>query len=290
MMVWDEKNSDIGYWGLQIGGENVVWVREEDEGQFRAVCTLGQHTIGSLFENKTIEEVKVEVADWYGKLLEGEICLLEAQAAKYREQLEMLRETPLEKQEEAPEPLVNISDLSYDGDGYLHFVVEADGYALEGLYRLYDPDNGKDMTLVSIDYGYLHPIIERQWDRIEAALYDICLDMYHGILDKSEAFKEKVVVAMKAVGYTYDALESHEGWETFYGEGGVRLGFDRLHEAAEWLEGVVFDDANIARKVEEILHPERVQEKRLSDVLVDATIRATEGDGKKVEEVEQGLF
>lgn len=171
------------------------------------------------------------------------------------------------------EKLVNIFDLEYDDEGYLHFRVMADDYALEGLYRLYDPANGPDMTLVSIDYGYMHPIIERQWSRIEEALYDTSLSRYHDILDKSEAFKEKVINAMEAAGYTYDVLESHEGWETFYGEGGIRLGFDRLREAAEWLEGVVFDDPEIGRKVEEIMHPERQE--------ASGSVEAMIGDAKE---------
>ena len=79
------------------------------------------------------------------------------------------------------EPLVDISNLEYDEDGYLHFTVTADDYGLEGLYRIYDPTNGDSMTLVSIDYSYLHPIIERQWDRIENALYDITLDRYNAM-------------------------------------------------------------------------------------------------------------
>ena len=61
------------------------------------------------------------------------------------------------------------------------FTVAADDYELEGLYRIYDPDNGESMTLVSIDYGDLHPIIQRQWDRIENALYDATLDRYNAM-------------------------------------------------------------------------------------------------------------
>lgn len=171
------------------------------------------------------------------------------------------------------EKLVDIFDLEYDDEGYLHFRVLADDYALEGLYRLYDPANGPDMTLVSIDYGYLHPIIERQWNRIENALYDISLNRYHDILDKSEAFKEKVVAAMEAAGYTYDVLESHEGWQSFNGEMS-HLSFDSLRDAAEWLEGVVFDDPAIGNAVENILHSDCSASAELQDVIHDAEKRA----------------
>lgn len=60
-----------------------------------------------------------------------------------------------------------INNLEYDDQGYLHFTVETDGYELEGLFRVNDPQNGKSMELVSIDYGYLHPEISKQWNQIE---------------------------------------------------------------------------------------------------------------------------
>ena len=60
-----------------------------------------------------------------------------------------------------------INNLEYDDEGYLHFTVEADGYELEGLFRINDPENGQNMEIVSIDYGYLHPEIKKQWGQIE---------------------------------------------------------------------------------------------------------------------------
>ena len=63
-----------------------------------------------------------------------------------------------------------INNLEYDDEGYLHFTVEADGYELEGLFRINDPQNGKSMKLVSIDYGYFHPEISKQWNQIEEHL------------------------------------------------------------------------------------------------------------------------
>lgn len=100
------------------------------------------------------------------------------------------------------EPLVDISNLEYDEDGYLHFTVTADDYGLEGLYRIYDPANGDSMTLVSIDYGYLHPIIERQWDRIENALYDITLDRYNA-MDRPTLAED--ITNIKGVDRQYNA-------------------------------------------------------------------------------------
>lgn len=80
------------------------------------------------------------------------------------------------------EQLVDIYNLEYDEEGYLHFVVAADGYELEGLYRLHDLDNGEDMTLVSIDYADRHPIVIAQWNKIEQMLYDTSLDRYNSMI------------------------------------------------------------------------------------------------------------
>lgn len=102
----------------------------------------------------------------------------------------------------ADEPLVDISNMEYDEDGYLHFTVAADDYELEGLYRIYDPDNGESMTLVSIDYGDLHPIIQRQWDRIENALYDATLDRYNA-MDRPTLAED--ITNIKGVDRQYNA-------------------------------------------------------------------------------------
>ena len=286
MKVWNDKDAMIGYWNLLLDGREVLLVHDLGD-TYKLHASLGSTSVEAFLEknsdNGEAYKMKASAEKWYAEKLEEHIASLETALEQSKTVLKALSGPENEK-------LVDIFDLEYDGEGYMHFHVMADGYELEGLYRLYDPANGPDMTLVSIDYGYLHPIIERQWDRIEMALYDRSLNRYHDILDKSEAFKEKVIAGMEAAGYTYDVLESHEGWETFYGEGGVRMGFDRLHEAAEWLEGVVFDDPGIGRRVEEIMHPERA-EKPLDDVLEDAAARADKSlqmDAKETEK--EGLF
>lgn len=77
--------------------------------------------------------------------------------------------------------IVCLGSFEFDEDNYLHFSVEADGYGLEGLFRIYDPENGKDMSLVSIDYGYEHPLIKRGWELIENQLKEKCRDQYEAI-------------------------------------------------------------------------------------------------------------
>lgn len=69
-----------------------------------------------------------------------------------------------------------LSNFEFDDeDGYLHFTVTADDYELEGLFRIHDPENGSDMELVSIDYGYLYPVIEQQWSSIEEMLKQVVM-------------------------------------------------------------------------------------------------------------------
>ena len=36
------------------------------------------------------------------------------------------------------------------------------------LYRIHDPDNGPDNTLVSIDYGYENPMVKKLWGEISS--------------------------------------------------------------------------------------------------------------------------
>lgn len=37
----------------------------------------------------------------------------------------------------------------------------------EMLYRISDKENGKDNTIVSIDYGYNNPLVDELWNEIE---------------------------------------------------------------------------------------------------------------------------
>jgi len=72
---------------------------------------------------------------------------------------------------------LNIINMSYS-DGYLHFMILSDDYQMEGLYRIFDPDNGIAKTLVTIDYGYLHPEIKEKWDEIEKTLTEYAEVLY----------------------------------------------------------------------------------------------------------------
>lgn len=53
-------------------------------------------------------------------------------------------------------------------DGYLHFSLDVNGYSYDGLYRIYDPVNGKSREIVNFnDYD---PVIKENWDFIKHRL------------------------------------------------------------------------------------------------------------------------
>ncbi len=75
------------------------------------------------------------------------------------------------------------------------------------------------------------------------------------------AEKDQLVAAMEAAGYTLDTLESTGDNLRFYGAAGNIMTMGGWHECEEWLNGVVFDDPQVADRVEIILHPERFPER-----------------------------
>lgn len=162
-------------------------------------------------------------------------------------------------EEQMEEPLVDIHDLSYDDEGYLHFMVDADGYQLEGLYRVLDPANGEDMELVSIDYGDRHPIIERQWDRIADALYDESYDRYNAMIDQRFEHKDRLFQAMALAGYVYNEQASTTGHHVFdAGQGGIA--FVNLDAAYRWFDGyMMLADHPLEAQIERILSPEQYE-------------------------------
>ena len=45
---------------------------------------------------------------------------------------------------------VKFEEISFSSDNYIYFVVEKEEYVFDGLFRIHDPANGNDMTLISI--------------------------------------------------------------------------------------------------------------------------------------------
>ena len=67
---------------------------------------------------------------------------------------------------------------------------------------------------------------------------------------------EKVIEAFNAAGLSYNELESYGGYIIFNGDSSIYT-FDSWEEAAEWIDGVVFDEPERNDAAERVLHPER---------------------------------
>jgi hypothetical protein len=76
-------------------------------------------------------------------------------------------------------------------------------------------------------------------------------------LNSSRYTKDKMIKAMEAAGYYYDDIDSNDAnyvvFESDYGP----LRFDNMNDVADWLDGVVFDDPEVADKVDAILNSNR---------------------------------
>ena len=66
---------------------------------------------------------------------------------------------------------------------------------------------------------------------------------------------DTITRAMEAAGWTLDAEETTRETGVFRNESGGRMDVS-VHEAEEWLDGVVFDDPEVERTVAQIMHPE----------------------------------
>ena len=75
--------------------------------------------------------------------------------------------------------------------GYADFSVEIGDGKVEGLYRIYDPENGKEQTIVSFDNGYSSKeIIDTYSNTIETELKLATEDTYHSMIKADKNFDE----------------------------------------------------------------------------------------------------
>lgn len=77
---------------------------------------------------------------------------------------------------------LKIYEIVFDDDNYMHFNIDANGYRLDGLFRVLDPTNGLSMELVSIDNGNKHPIISEQWENIEQQCKIAAAEKYNELI------------------------------------------------------------------------------------------------------------
>lgn len=127
---------------------------------------------------------------------------------------------------------VQFGNFEWDEDNYLHFTAEVDGYELEGLFRTSDPQNGEDMKLVSIDYGYNHSQIKEQWDNIEEFLKEYSADKYNEIPHgkatiAEENYQALLKLAPEIVNGKREQMDFTAG-ENFYSLSIEKIGDDRI--------------------------------------------------------------
>ncbi len=127
---------------------------------------------------------------------------------------------------------VQLGNFEWDEDNYLHFTAEVEGYELEGLFRTSDPQNGEDMKLVSIDYGYNHSQIKEQWDNIEEFLKEYSADKYNEIPHgkatiAEENYQSLLKLAPEIVNGKREQMDFAAG-ENFYSLSIEKIGDNRI--------------------------------------------------------------
>ena len=72
---------------------------------------------------------------------------------------------------------------------------------------------------------------------------------------------EQITEAFEAAGFHYDDINSYGGYLVFLEEGGNPYTFESWDKAADWIDGVVFDDPARSVAAERVMHPERFEQK-----------------------------
>ncbi len=102
-------------------------------------------------------------------------------------------------------------------------------------------------------------IVQLSWADGSSSCYGRTI--FEGTLDELEAklsakvpahlaySKSALISGMEAAGCTYDEIDSTDSWLVFNGEYGNTVHFESWDEVADWLNGVVFDDPDVADRV-----------------------------------------
>ena len=160
-------------------------------------------------------------------------------------------------------------DISDEEDLGRYYVEESGIYdtkAMGALANYIDYEAfGRDVALDEgghfTDHGYIRDDYSSWEYEFDGELDSIPAEYrLSGSGEMLEEPDESLLMAMEAAGYQYDAIESSKGNLRFIGEAGVVMQMESWDEAREWLEGVVFDDPEVAENVHNLLHPEKPAE------------------------------
>ena len=83
---------------------------------------------------------------------------------------------------------VKFEEISFSSDNYIYFVVEKEEYVFDGLFRIHDPANGNDMTLISISECVAkedQDFFNAHWEEIENELCN-CAKERQNITEETE--------------------------------------------------------------------------------------------------------
>ena len=83
---------------------------------------------------------------------------------------------------------VKFEEISFSSDNYIYFVVEKEEYVFDGLFRIHDPANGNDMTLISISECIAkedQDFFNAHWEEIENELCN-CAKERQNITEETE--------------------------------------------------------------------------------------------------------
>lgn len=151
-----------------------------------------------------------------------------------------------------------IYDYVFDEDHYLHFgIVTSDGYGLDGLFRVYDPQNGPSMTMVTIDYGYFHPEIAAEWNAIENDLRNISIARYQELVAHLSA-EERYAEAMALAGFEKIELPEDDMATVWFQNPltGEKILSDGWEGILDQLEEMDLQDTFMAELIDRLIHPE----------------------------------
>lgn len=84
----------------------------------------------------------------------------------------------------------------------------------------------------------------------------------------NDSFEARLINAMEVAGMHYDEIDSSFDSLRFTSERGMVTYFDNWNEVENWIEGTVFEDSDVEQEVDEILHPEKYEDKEITVLVV----------------------
>ena len=84
----------------------------------------------------------------------------------------------------------------------------------------------------------------------------------------NDNYETRLVDAMEVAGMHFDEIASSPDSLRFTSETGIVTYFENWNEVENWIEGMVFDDPEVEQEVDEILHPEKYEDKEITVLVV----------------------